>query len=304
MQFLSGIEIILAFEYTLYWVWSCVFINYIFVVINNITMKKIILLCFLYSTFSYSQTEIKVGEFYTINKNIDVIELETNSMALNTFSSTSILSFEDYKNKDALAIKSNNLVTIEANWRIKIIKIDNGIYAFNVVNQANFESRIFGMTKTEILTYATKYKYDMPKHSFVTSAITIPIKIRPGDGENSEDTRRYFDFEGNVNIGIAAGYRIRLSKTSKQFLSLLTGISIGSTKITPESVTEDFMSETNASTLTPFLGVIYEYDNFEIGLFTGWDHLGGRIGKNWVYQGKTWIGIGLGYNIFTSKAKE
>lgn len=262
-------------------------------------IKNLLTTCLIItSVFGFSQDEVKIGHFYTFVKNIDVIEFKESDVSL--LNETAVTE-EAYLNRYKLESARKPPQPMKKGWMFKVIKTSGQFYIFRVINQAGFEGRIFGMTKNEILNYAQIYRGNMPNRSFVTSAVTIPIKIRPGDGESGDDKKRYFDFEGNVNIGLTAGLRDRISKNGRSYLNYIGGISIGSTKITPETVSTELNSETNASILTPFVGVIYEYNDFQIGAFLGWDHIGGKIGKSWIYQGKGWLGVGLGYSIFTTK---
>ncbi|WP_452218689.1 hypothetical protein [Lacinutrix undariae] len=147
------------------------------------------------------------------------------------------------------------------------------------------------------------YVNENPRLSFVTGAITVPIKIRPGsDALDDEGNKlRPFDFTGDVNIGLSVGLRFRVDSKGKSFIIPSVGINLTSVSIDETTVKNDIISsKTNASSLTPFVGLIGEYDNFQIAALVGWDRLSGKMGENWLYQGKPWFGIGLGYNVFNT----
>lgn len=147
------------------------------------------------------------------------------------------------------------------------------------------------------------YVNENPLFSFVTGAMTVPIKIRPGSDAVDDDGNklRPFDFTGDVNIGLSIGLRIRVDSKGKGFLIPSAGINLTSVSIDETTVKNDIISsKTNASSLTPFVGLIGEYDNFQIAALVGWDRLSGKTGENWLYQGKPWFGIGLGYNVFNT----
>lgn len=257
------------------------------------------LLC---SFFTISQNDIRIGYFYELNKEITALDLtsENNAEAIETLESSQI-TIQDFINSPYKINTKGIKVTLPNKTLFKILSIDNNgqFYLIKVYNNSNFDNQTLGITRFQIINYARLYDGDKPKWSFVSTAVTIPIKIRPGDGKRGENKKRYFDFEGNVNVGLTAGIRRRISNNGTSYLNLFGGISVGSTKITPNN--SDLESETNASTLSPFIGLMFEYNNFEIGAFTGWDHVSGKVGESWHYNALPWIGIGLGYNIFTTK---
>jgi hypothetical protein len=159
------------------------------------------------------------------------------------------------------------------------------------------------ITKVEFDNYAKKFIEEDPRYSFVTGAITVPIKIRPGGDlvDANGDKVRPFDFTGDINIGLSVGLRIRLDKKGMGFLIPSAGLNLTSVSIDESTVSDGIItSKTNASSLTPFVGFIGEYNSFQVALITGWDRLSGKTGENWIYQGKPWFGIGLGYNIYNT----
>ena len=119
---------------------------------------------------------------------------------------------------------------------------------------------------------------------------TIPIKIRPGNGENIP-----LDFYGNFNAGVGISYTFKNLKN----LSFYSGISITSVPVDSLTTSGIITSPTNAAALTPTIGIIKEIgSNVQIGGFIGFDFLSRNLGKNWIYQGRRWFGIGVGVNIF------
>lgn len=63
------------------------------------------------------------------------------------------------------------------------------------------------------------------------------------------------------------------------------------------------MEKTNASSITPSFGLIFHYDDFQIGIITGWDFLARDLGDNWLYQGRPWYGLRLGLGLINTKDK-
>jgi hypothetical protein len=173
----------------------------------------------------------------------------------------------------------------------------------NTINIKEEAINYYHISKSDFDSYVKTFVQENPLLSFVTGAITVPIKIRPGgDKVDSEGNKlRPFDFTGDINIGLSIGLRIRLDAKAKSFLIPSAGINLTSVSIDENTIKNGVItSKTNASSLTPFIGLVGEYDNFQIALLTGWDRLSGKTGENWIYQGKPWFGIGLGYNIFNT----
>ncbi|PKV52357.1 hypothetical protein ATE84_4469 [Aquimarina sp. MAR_2010_214] len=234
-----------------------------------------------------------IGKYYEFTEKIKIFkfEIEIELDKKKPLLIQDIVQGENY-------IFNDEVLLIKPGWVFNVIKIQENLIIIQIVNQKDYKENFYAISRNQFLGSTKIYEGDRPKRSFVSSAITIPIKIRFGDHKNLDEKTKYFDFEGNINVGVTAGFRDRINKTGKNYISYLGGLSIASTKITPETAEID--SETNASILTPFLGILYEYNDFQIGAFIGWDHIGGKLGKSWVYQGNAWIGFGIGYNIFTS----
>lgn len=249
-----------------------------------------------------SQNDIKLGYFYELTKPTKALEL-TEKSTLSSLIVRTAISVQEFVDSQYVIDSKGIRIKLLEGVLFKIIKKDSSgqLFIIKIFDNSDFENRLFGLTDLQIINYARIYDGDKPKWSFVSTAVTIPVKIRPGDGKNGDDKKRYFDFEGNVNIGLTAGIRKRISSNGTCYLSFFGGISIGSSKLTADN--SSVTSETNVSTLTPFVGFMFEYNNFEIGLFTGWDHASGKIGNSWDYNALPWLGVGLGYNIFTTKSK-
>lgn len=266
------------------------------------TILLFICFTFIIQNEGYSQNDIKLGYFYELTKTIRVLELQEIKETSELSDRTDISITEYIANQptvESLGIR----VELIKNALFKIIKKDSSgqLFVIKIFDDADFENRLFGLTEQQVINYAKEYDGDKPKWSFVSTAVTIPIKIRPGDGKTGDDKKRYFDFEGNINIGLTAGVRRRVSSNGSSYLSFFGGLSLGSTKLTTDN--SDVTSETNIGILTPFVGLMFEYNDFEIGVFTGWDHASGKIAQSWDYNALPWIGVGLGYNIFTTKNK-
>ncbi|WP_103865558.1 hypothetical protein [Aquimarina sp. I32.4] len=246
------------------------------------------------SEFRQKNNESIIGKHYEFTEETNVFEhkIKFDLTEKKTLSTQDIELNKGY-------IFNNKLLLAKVGWVFTVVKNLPNKVIIQIINKKEYIEKFYSISKEKLKKNSQIYNGDKPKRSFVSSAITIPIKVRFGDNKEHDEKKKYFDFEGNTNVGITAGFRDRINNNGKNYISYLGGLSIASAKITPETAEID--SETNASILTPFLGILYEYDDFQIGTFVGWDHIGGKLGKSWVYQGNAWIGFGIGYNIFTSK---
>ena len=137
-------------------------------------------------------------------------------------------------------------------------------------------------------------------------ATTLPLKIRPGSRaraflENGE-TRpaRYFDFSAEANLGLTGGVHIDRGKWGSGFL----GIGVNASSVRVDSVNTRGYAEasTKVSAVSTFLTFMYEPNSeqrFQVGIAIGMDFIPGELGQNWDYHGKPWIGIGIGFSLFT-----
>ena len=129
--------------------------------------------------------------------------------------------------------------------------------------------------------------------------LVVPIKMRPKQGEYP------FDFTTDFTLGSSFGYSFRMSPYQPNYLSIV-GV-FGVTSVGVDSITtKGYITEPNTklSAITPGIGIITEIDNFQIGAVIGWDIVGGKTGQNWIYNGKTWLSFGIGYQFVRKKEKE
>ena len=198
------------------------------------------------------------------------------------------------------------IMVAEKGWEFMIDKVldDNVVITF--INWIESDATLIQRNKDFV--YDSSRKYFLLSHDKLKSTteivpsrveiefgtVTIPIKIRPGNGEHIP-----LDFYGNFNAGVGLSFKLR------NFINLYSGISITSVPVDSETTNGVITSTTNAAALTPTIGVLKEVGQAQFGLFIGFDFLSRNLGENWIYQGRRWFGIGIGYNIFSiSKGQE
>jgi hypothetical protein len=137
------------------------------------------------------------------------------------------------------------------------------------------------------------------KHSFAVGIPTIPVKLRFGNSGNGEDAR-YFRFEGNINLGLSAGYKYSFGEDRENAINLLMGFTVASVQVDSLTTKGKVNSNTSAASFSPHIGVVFEVKKFQFGLYSGIDYLYGEPNKYWVYRNNPWLGIGIGYSIFSA----
>ncbi|OWK71501.1 hypothetical protein [Pedobacter sp. AJM] len=122
------------------------------------------------------------------------------------------------------------------------------------------------------------------KKGFTWGFLTLPIKARFGN------SKAPFTFEEKINFGISAGIRWQHVNRVYSASNLLGGVSVGGVKLDKDN---------SASALSFSAGYMYQYDKFQIGLFTGVDFIDKSATEvSWGYQGKPWVGFAIGFSLF------
>lgn len=137
-----------------------------------------------------------------------------------------------------------------------------------------------------------KYFYTDPKRVEPSAGILIvPLKIRP------KNKGMPFDFTSEFSLGGSFGARWRISHYNENYFNMVGSFGLTNVTVDTGSVTDHYITETNSkiAAITPGLGAILDISGFQIGLVTGWDFIGGELGKHWKYNGKAWISFGIGY---------
>jgi hypothetical protein len=141
-------------------------------------------------------------------------------------------------------------------------------------------------------------KIDFKQWSF--NALTVPLKMRFG----KEKT----EFSTGANLGALIGHTWgktnfvhRAKIGNKQYDTKHTfGGFLGADKL-EFSFNDINDSEVKIKTavLSTGLGYLFSYQNFTFGAITGLDFSLGENSSEWDFQGRPWLGISLGYSLFT-----
>lgn len=140
----------------------------------------------------------------------------------------------------------------------------------------------------------------VPRLSPTLGTVLMPLKVRFGSSKNTDGSRdRYFDFTSDVSLGLCGGLKISLKRSPIYKINVLVGISGTSIPIDSLSTKGLVKTKTNIAALTPSFHIVFEIKEFQMGFSLGCDLLSSRIGDNWAYNGKPWVGFGIGYNLLS-----
>jgi len=131
----------------------------------------------------------------------------------------------------------------------------------------------------------------------------LPIKMRPSTTVNNTRYERIFSTD--IAIGPFLGYRIKLGKYYKQFttIGMFAGPSLINLTTTTQSSTPGQITSNNDN-LFGFsygTGITFHIDDFQVGIISGRDYLGGERAKDWIYDKKNWYSFAIGFNFFNDR---
>lgn len=132
---------------------------------------------------------------------------------------------------------------------------------------------------------------------FDFSPLIIPLKIRPAMANNP------MQFVGDVAIGPYFGYQIgskSFDTPTKYTQIAMTFCAFGSpTMINLNPSNQDSASAMSNSILgiSAGAGILFDINNLQFGLVTGWDWISGDASQTWIYQGKLWTSFSFAYNL-------
>ena len=125
--------------------------------------------------------------------------------------------------------------------------------------------------------------------------MTIPIKLRGA----SRKTGSLFEYDEKFNIGLSAGVQRSFNSRKERSISFLINTSISTVRLDSLN-TKGYQLESGTSgAFTVATGFVFRQSDFNIGIFLGWDKVPGVLGTNWVHNNKPWLGVGIGFSIFS-----
>ncbi len=284
-------------------------------------MKKTILICiFLYTivaiTFGQQSQITEDPYYYQVKGYVTVKEFDLSTRTKTTIQKTpmSPLRFKivgeetdqtdhtTYYIIQFLAIKSESdetivtTVTGPRRYRTKTRRVVSTLKGSAIFINSDDNDKLFWLKKEELDSYITKgfifKSYKIPSATVSYGAnISLPFKLRSKtDGQNIKITP-------DLTLGGYLGVKWRLVHTKPYYVTAPV-ISLGVATLS--------INDNNTSTLpnkgdgavlgiTGSTGLVFQLDKFQFGLILGWDRAAGEIGKDWIYNNKTWYSFSIGY---------
>ncbi|MDQ4142000.1 MAG: hypothetical protein M3142_15950 [Bacteroidota bacterium] len=142
------------------------------------------------------------------------------------------------------------------------------------------------------------------RHTFDVDVFTIPFKLRPAVKDFPLQLNS--NFSGSIYLGRRHDYyRIKAVPKRTERPVKLTGVGfgyggilgIGAVTMNPFVTQNKINYEYDGFVVTGGIAGIYDAKKFNLGLSIGTDLLLDQNRKDWLYQGKPWLGILFGINL-------
>ncbi|MCB0647292.1 MAG: hypothetical protein KDC49_11550 [Saprospiraceae bacterium] len=124
--------------------------------------------------------------------------------------------------------------------------------------------------------------------------LTIPIKLRPKILTNP------LQFQADVAIGPYFGYQFGSMRYAEQGVKTTSGTA--ALFCTPSLIdldenNNDSNATDNVLGITLGGGFLLNVNENQFGIVCGWDYVGGNPSLSWLYQGRFWTSISMGFKI-------
>lgn len=163
-------------------------------------------------------------------------------------------------------------------------------------NSVPAEETIFKVSKSLLEPNA----HYLASSAIIGKVLTLPVKLRKEHWNKNNVV-----LEASLSLGMAFGWKLKLGNHPYRthYVSAIfwgAGVSAQKYFTTGKNLSgKDTLSAKTDEFAVTYLtmGLAYEYDRFNVGIFWGKDKMFGSL-KNWAYQDKSWFGIGVGYDLF------
>ena len=193
--------------------------------------------------------------------------------------------------------------------QVYVLNVDEDTIAVFPVKQFKDSTAIITTERTVFTSRQRKLRDNKATHSFYKpsfdiDAMTIPLKYRPATPQLPNQ------LTNNFNGALYAGYRIdayklhykrtplNVYKQHVRHLGYSAGLFAGfGNSLINEWTLPNRNLEYEGMLLLTGAGINIAVENLTFGLSVGTDHLMDNNHKDWIYQGKPWVGFTVGLNI-------
>lgn len=167
----------------------------------------------------------------------------------------------------------------------------------NQMIRNQYNNKVYVVELDDFKKFAQLYKYTSTPDVISIGIITLPFKARITGDNVAFDTE--FNFNSTANIRVYS-YR-------NTHLNLQVGAGLGSVNLNESNTnylngTETIQAQ-DVRTLTILSGLMISHRNIQVGIYGGWDHINNQKSFQWENNGKLWLGLGIGVNIFNNKTE-
>lgn len=264
-------------------------------------MKNLILIIILSTQVLFSQ-DLKTGDL--IRFKASIITKDNDTLPSNIIFKIQNIIENSSVNVEAIPFSENKFKIIEIDGKKVIRKIKKGkiVRAFDydsanlcyraISSQKDFSELYNGkIFKIETTTLKENFEKATAYDRVTLGVLSLPIKFRFQDGS----------FDTNLNIGATAGLRLFTNQFSPYAFYVQAGLNLGTTKLTSSNSAVEAEKEINATTGTFILGAMFQYKKIQTGLYLGYDFISNQKEYNWDYNGRPWLSIGFGVDLFENK---
>lgn len=152
--------------------------------------------------------------------------------------------------------------------------------------------RFFLISKDDSLKYSKFVK--QKKWNITFGTITTPFKFRFSPSV----------FTNNLSLGASANISYQL--LDEFYVGGVFGLSLSSVTLDSASTNGFVTVNTERPAFTPSLHLLLGYKQINLLVGVGWDIINKNsdIEKSWIYDGKPWLGLGLGISLFNQNSEK
>ncbi len=231
------------------------------------------------------------------------VQENVNSSKQVVFTAKSIDYFNDEK-KEEETFKQRDILIKRETFNFKAYS--NKQYVPSSIDSVNDNRRYFLLGRDILIKYCVEYK-DIKKWDLNYGTLVTPFKLR----------FNRFSFSNDLSVGGAVYYQRKfdtdwslggvfaLSLSSVTLDAASTNIHQNSTNTNPPLTTS-----TTRPAFSPSIHYVMSYKNINFTVGVGFDYLSKPTDvasatnpeAGWIYNGKPWLGIGLGVSLFNNNA--